>query len=250
MDATIYSIGSSAYLKEIIMAVTSIIGTGGFSKLIQSGLLLGVLIMAFQTLFNGGKPVAVHQIAVSGLLFALMFGPTVDVAIEGVYDGQSHAVADVPIGIALPGSLVSQVGYGLTEMFETAFSSPSGATSGYGLTDGAGYADALKMLMEIRRNGNNADLLSTIDSVGTGGTNNFRGSWDNYIRECTAMKIDLNDISIEQIYKAICILGLEFAHSDPGFLVRSNAAFGWIALFSLPHQNLTLVGFSDATLSR
>lgn len=49
---------------------------------------------------------------------------------------------------------------------------------------------------------------------------------------------------------AICILGLEFAHSDPGFLVRSNAAFGWIALFSLPHQNLTLVGFSDATLSR
>ena len=50
--------------------------------------------------------------------------------------------------------------------------------------------------------------------------------------------------------KAICILGLEFAHSDPGFLVRSNAAFGWIALFSLPHQNLTLVGFSDATLSR
>ena len=51
-------------------------------------------------------------------------------------------------------------------------------------------------------------------------------------------------------FLAICILGLEFAHSDPGFLVRSNAAFGWIALFSLPHQNLTLVGFSDATLSR
>lgn len=49
---------------------------------------------------------------------------------------------------------------------------------------------------------------------------------------------------------AICILGLESNRSDPGFLVRSNAAFGWIALFSLPHQNLTLVGFSDATLSR
>ena len=56
-----------------------------------------------------------------------------------------------------------------------------------------------------------------------------------------------NNINIKQ---AICILGLEFAHSDPGFLIRSNAAFGWIALFSLPHQNLTLVGFSDATLSR
>lgn len=225
MDATIYSIGSSAYLKEIIMAVTSIIGTGGFSKLIQSGLLLGVLIMAFQTLFNGGKPVAVHQIAVSGLLFALMFGPTVDVAIEGVYDGQSHAVADVPIGIALPGSLVSQVGYGLTEMFETAFSSPSGATSGYGLTDGAGYADALKMLMEIRRNGNNADLLSTIDSVGTGGTNNFRGSWDNYIRECTAMKIDLNDISIEQIYnEGDHMDGLKFESELFGTVITHNGA--------------------------
>ncbi|WP_223954427.1 hypothetical protein, partial [Aeromonas caviae] len=41
-----------------------------------------------------------------------------------------------------------------------------------------------------------------------------------------------------KVFSAICILGLEFAHSDPGFLVRSNAAFGWIALFSLPHQNL------------
>ena len=157
------------------MAVTSIIGTGGFSKLIQSGTL------AWRPDHGISNPVQWWQTccrspnrSVSGCSFALMFGPTVDVAIEGVYDGQSHAVADVPIGIALPGSLVSQVGYGLTEMFETAFSSPSGATSGYGLTDGAGYADALKMLMEIRRNGNNADLLSTIDSVGTGGTNNFR----------------------------------------------------------------------------
>jgi hypothetical protein len=53
-----------------------------------------------------------------------------------------------------------------------------------------------------------------------------------------------------KLFLAICILGLESTHSDPRFLVRSNAASGWISLFSLPRQNLTLVGFSDATLSR
>lgn len=223
MDATVYSIGSSAFLKEIWMAVVSIIGTGGFTKLIQSGLLLGFLIMAFQTMFNAGRPVAVHQLAVAGLLYALMFGPTVNVAIEGVYDNQSHAVSNVPIGIAATGSLLSQVGYGLTNMFETAFSSPSGATSGFGMTEGAGYADALKMLMEIRRNGSDANLLSTIDGAGAGGVSNFRGSWDNYIRECTAMKIDLGETSIEQIYSAPDHMdGLRFESELFGTVITRN----------------------------
>ena len=66
----------------------------------------------------------------------------------------------------------------------------------------------------------------------------------------TPEPISIDETPLQIVFSAICILGLEFAHSDPGFLVKSNAAFGWIALFSLPHQNLTLVGFSDATLSR
>ena len=77
---------------------------------------------------------------------------------------------------------------------------------------------------------------------------------ESYLRhqgETFSRNFDANTyLLMTKALEAICILGLESNRSDPGFLVRSNAAFGWIALFSLPHQNLTLVGFSDATLSR
>jgi hypothetical protein len=40
--------------------------------------------------------------------------------------------------------------------------------------------------------------------------------------------------------KAICILGLEFTRSDPGFEIRSNVASGWISLFfaASPESNI------------
>lgn len=39
---------------------------------------------------------------------------------------------------------------------------------------------------------------------------------------------------------AICILGLEFPRSDPGFEIRSNVASGWISLFfaASPESNI------------
>lgn len=201
MDFTIYSIGSSSYLQQVLLAVVSIMGDSATTKLIQSGLLFAFLIFAFQMISKGGSPIGMPQLVVSALLYAVMFGPTADVTIEGMYDNQVHAVSDVPLGVAWGGSMISQVGYGLTKKFETAFSSPSGSSAGRGLTDGAGFADSLKMLMEIRRNGHDADLLSTIDTSGSGGSQ-FRDSWDNYIRECTAMKIDMGAESVEKIYRA------------------------------------------------
>lgn len=221
MDFTIYSIGSGAYLHQILMAVVSFTNDGSFGTFIRIGLLLGVLFFAFQAISSGGSQLNVGQLVVAVLLYALMFGPKADVYVHGLYDGYGGAVADVPIGIAMPGAFVSQLGYGLTNKFETAFSGPG---SDRGLTDGGGYADALKILNDIRRKSDDPRIMSALNASAGAGSD-FRTSWTNYIRECTAIKIDLGEATIDEIYSADDIFsddGLKFASSLFGTNVISN----------------------------
>ncbi|WP_075881880.1 conjugal transfer protein TraG N-terminal domain-containing protein [Vreelandella massiliensis] len=196
MDYVIYSIGSGAYLAEVLKAVASITGSGDFSQLIQIGMVLGIIILGFQTIMNGGKEISVGQIAAAFLLYALMFGPTVDVAVHGVYDNHDETVGDVPLGIAAPGAMVSQVGLGLTEMFETAFAPLNASTAPTGLSQGGGFVDALKVLNTVRRGGSDTALLAALDEAEPG----FRESWDQYLRNCTSQKILRGEATIEEIY--------------------------------------------------
>lgn len=221
MDFTIYSIGSGAYLHQILMAVVSFTSDDSFGTFIRIGLLLGVLFFAFQAISSGGSQLNVGQLVVAALLYALMFGPKADVYVHGLYDGYGGAVEDVPIGIAMPGAFVSQLGYGLTSKFETAFSGPG---SDRGLTDGGGYADALKILNDIRRKSDDPKIMSALNaSAGEG--SDFRTSWTNYVRECTAIKIDLGEATVDEIYSADDIFsddGLKFASTLFGTNIIMN----------------------------
>lgn len=53
MEFTIYSIGSAAYLEEILNAVAMISGTGDIEALAKVGMIIGVLILGFQAVMNG-----------------------------------------------------------------------------------------------------------------------------------------------------------------------------------------------------
>lgn len=198
MDFVIYSIGSGAYLTEVLLAVSSIMGSGSFVRLMQIGMVLGVLILAFQAVMTGGRQINVGQVALAFLLYALMFGPRVDVAVHGVYDRHNQAVSNVPIGIAAPGAIVSQIGLGLTRMFETAFAPLTSSTAPTGLSQGGGFVDALKVLNTVRRGATDTALLSALDETHPG----FRRSWDDYLRNCTSTKILHGLASMEEIYNS------------------------------------------------
>lgn len=198
MDFVIYSMGSGAYLTEVLHAVNAITGSGDFVQLMQIGMVLGILILAFQALMSGGSQINLGQVATAFLLYALMFGPRVDVAVHGVYDRHNQAVADVPIGIAAPGAMVSQIGLGLTRMFETAFAPLTSSTAPTGLSQGGGFVDSLKVLNSVRRGASDTALLSAVDEVHPG----FRRSWSEYLRNCTSTKVLRGDASIEEVYSA------------------------------------------------
>ena len=92
----IYSIGDSAYLAAILNAVAMITGTGDFRQLAGLGFLIGVLLVLFQGILQGGRGIRFQNVLVAWLLYALMFGPTARVAIEDAYSGAVRVVVVDP----------------------------------------------------------------------------------------------------------------------------------------------------------
>lgn len=56
MDFSIYSVGDAAFLEQIMIAVAMATGTGDFERMVSIGLLIGALIISFQSLFRELNP--------------------------------------------------------------------------------------------------------------------------------------------------------------------------------------------------
>ena len=190
---TIHSIGDSAFLEQILTAVSMIVGTGDFERMVSVGLLLGIFMICVQALFQGGKRIDFQQILVGWILYACFFIPTTTVTIEDAYTGDVRVVRKVPIGIGFAGGVISNIGYTITHLFET----------GYGvITPGVTeqpFAETLKLLNDTRRRAYSTRVFSALDKAAGGGYVNTRESWTNYIRECTLNKIDLNLATLDEM---------------------------------------------------
>lgn len=66
MDFSIYSVGDAAFLEQIMIAVAMATGTGDFERMVSIGLLIGALIISFQSLFQGAKSWDLHQVLLVG----------------------------------------------------------------------------------------------------------------------------------------------------------------------------------------
>jgi conjugal transfer mating pair stabilization protein TraG len=187
----IYSIGDSAYLAAILNAVAMISGTGDFRQLAGVGFLLGVLLVLFQGILQGGRGIRFQNILLAWLLYALMFGPTARVAIEDAYSGAVRVVDNVPLGPAAVGSLMSNVGYGVSRLFEQAFATPA-------MTD-TGFADPLQTLMSVRKGTLSRIALGSANSPTPGA--DIERSFINYVADCTLYDVDIGTRSIDDILR-------------------------------------------------
>lgn len=189
---TIYSIGDSAFLAQILNSLAMITGTGDFEQLVAIGLVLGLFIMGVQCVMSGTRQFNLHQVFLGFLCYLCMFGPSVTVHIEDAYTGQVRTVDNVPVGAGVAGTLISNVGYGVTQLFE----------QGYGDVDRMtehSFGDALKSLNSVRAIAYDASILNAASqSLGAG--SDLRKSLDNYIRECTMVKIVVGQGTPEEVY--------------------------------------------------
>lgn len=199
---TIHSIGDSAYLAEILNAVAMIAGTGELAVSVRIGFGLGVLLLAFSAVMHAGRGVQWQQIIVAWVAYAALFGPGVRVAVEDAYTDQVIVVDNVPFGVAATGSMLSSMGYTLTNLFETAFSSPAFSEQGYGMS--------LKRLATARQALLSRIAVGSANRAGGDGSDTEK-SWTNYIIECTLAGIDLGLKSLDEVLQGPLPESLRFA---------------------------------------
>ena len=188
----IYSIGDPEFLYNILNAVVGIVGHGDFTDLIRIGFLLAALFAAFMAVASA-RGMDFAQLFVSWIIFAVAFGPTTTVTINGVYDSSVRQVANVPLGIATVGSLTSHIGFRLTELMEQAFATPAMTEHGYG--------DSLETLKRVRLSTLSIYDLGPADSAGGPGRE-FTRSWSNYIKECRLIIIDAQPQQLHDVFNA------------------------------------------------
>lgn len=189
---TIYSIGDSAFLAQILNALAMICGTGDFEQLVAIGLLLGFFVMGVQCIMSATRQFNLHQIFLGFICYLCFFGPAVTVHVEDAYTGQVRTVDNVPIGAGVAGTLISNIGYGVTQLFEQAYSDSDRITE-------RSFGDALKSLNDIRALAYDASIVDAA-SKSLGADVNLRQSLDNYIRECTMVKIIVGQGTPEEVY--------------------------------------------------
>lgn len=188
----IFSVGDSAYLQAVLNAVAMISGTGDYRTAAGVGGLIGVIIIMLRALLQwDGRGLRYQDLFLAYVLWLILYAPSVKVAIEDAYTGSVVVVDHVPLGPAVVGSVMSNMGYRTTRLFEQAFALPS--------MTGHGFADSLQTLTAVRRN-----LLSR---VGLGAANapnagsDMETSFANYVRECTLTGVDLNLKSVDAILR-------------------------------------------------
>ena len=153
----IYSLGDFEMLTNALQGVAMIFGTPSLQNLAGGGFTLGILFICTQYVVS--QRFNPNHLLTGFIVYSVMFIPVTTVSVEDAYTNQVRTVANVPLGVAAPMSLVSTIGLRMAQLFETAFSIPTEAS----MVEN-GYMDALTTLLKMRSAG--------IGTAGTDGSTN------------------------------------------------------------------------------
>lgn len=215
----IFSVGDAAFLEQILMAVAMVTSMGSFEKMVSVGLLLGVIMIFVQSIFQGAKQINFQQVLVGYLLYAMLFVPTATVVIDDAYTGQVRVVDNVPLGVGAAGGIISSVGYNITNLFE----------QGYGVivpyATETHFAESLKILNDARKRISSTPVYTAMN-MAVGGDADVRKSWNNYIRECSLTAVDLGEKSLDDMMGGELPKALRFDSSLYGTRLYLGSANG------------------------
>ncbi len=212
----IVSIGDGEMLYQVFQGIALIFKGGSIEGLVGAGFALGFLIAGFRYWTN--DELNMRYILFALTIYSALYIPRVTVTIEDIYSGEVRVVANVPFGVAMPMSVISNTGVKLTELFETAFSTP-GMSS---MLD-SGYLDTLKTLLKLR-----SVTFGTASS-----SNNLSGnlalSLNEYLENCVMFDLELtsdsHEVTKESIEKSDDLLSAiktTFINIDTMVYTRSN----------------------------
>lgn len=192
MEITLHAIGDVHFLARVLNGVALLFGSADLKTAAGIGGLVGVLLMALRALLSlDGRAPQLAEFLASLLLWLLLFEPRTTVRIEDIFRGETQVVANVPLGPAAAGAVISTLGLGLTSLFETAFSTPAMTRTG--------YAGSLETLLHIRRQLRNALLEGRLEAPGS--PVSLAASIEAYVADCTLTGVDLGRTPIQDLLR-------------------------------------------------
>lgn len=114
--------GNGQFIAEVLNSIAILAGSG-LLGLIRLGLVASILLAVLSSLF-GGRMMPGQQFALSLLIYMMLFGVRIDVAVFDRVTSYTRVVSSVPAGVGVFAWATSGVGSGLTRLMETAFSTP------------------------------------------------------------------------------------------------------------------------------
>jgi len=243
MEFTIYSIGDSLFLEQVLIALAMIAGVPDFNDMIKIGLLLGVFSVVISAIAKGGREIEIQHVLLGYIIYATMFIPTARVLIEDSYSGSVRVVDNVPMGAAAAGGIISTIGYKVTQLFEVAY----GPVVPH-LTD-TQFAESLQVLSDMRKKATDPAIWQGINADFGGGFTDVRRSYSNYIRNCTLRKIDLGVMKIDDLYNGNYLTTLEFnsALFTTEVYLQAGNSTGQSRTCAQAWNDLTAIAFGGAS---
>ncbi|CAH2605786.1 IncF plasmid conjugative transfer protein TraG (plasmid) [Rhodovastum atsumiense] len=188
---TIYAIGDTAFLQQILQGIVMLTGGGDYMVTARIATAIGALVVMFRSLRAGDLSIDFKELLIAFILYGLVFATPVTVAIESVSTGAVVTQAGVPVGFVASGSFLSLLGMKLTEQFETAFSTPSMLQHG--------FQASLETIKKVRIHTMSVSNFGAANAPVAGA--DVYSSWVNYISECTVPAIELRLTSVEVIMR-------------------------------------------------
>ncbi|ALA26651.1 conjugal transfer protein TraG N-terminal domain-containing protein [Piscirickettsia salmonis] len=122
---TIYTPMAGDLAEEAINALAVLIGTSTFHSALNIAMIIGVGGFVYQYIHGRQLGILGRYIGVSFFVLFGLVGLKTPVAIIDMQKPMvTHEVDDVPMGVALPAALISQIGRGISQAFEDVFHMP------------------------------------------------------------------------------------------------------------------------------
>ncbi|MCK5531591.1 MAG: conjugal transfer protein TraG N-terminal domain-containing protein [Halopseudomonas aestusnigri] len=193
MDFTVYTAGSPEFLEIMLNSTAMITGSGRAEDLAKIGALIGVLLTAFQAVFQN-QPIGFQKPALLVVLYLIFFGPVATVVIQDTTSTEARVVDNIPIGVAFVGSTLSTVSYGIAQTTEQAMSTP-------GMTE-YGLFSSLYTMSAVRDALRNPTSLDSFNNFGKGSGKNLPLTLNQHIVLCVANPSEQDVLGIEERQRA------------------------------------------------
>ncbi|AGG89104.1 TraG-like protein, N-terminal region [Rhodanobacter denitrificans] len=120
MNWHIISIGDEAFLFKIFqfLSMLNSPGTDLYTKLGLLGGMVGLMLLLFQAVSSAGRQFNVGALLIGVVMFTVFFGTSTNVTLEDYHTGRTDIVSGVPLGTAFVGTMVSQSGASLIDIFQ------------------------------------------------------------------------------------------------------------------------------------